>query len=123
MSDTFTAVPGFDRYFATRDGHVYKYNKEFDEYNIVGTYPRNGDSPVVYINGKHLTVARLVALAYITNDIGKNAIVFHYDTNPSNNRVENLVWVTYGELRRLTSRKNISELYKSYLEKMRENNE
>lgn len=116
----FKAVPGFENYYATKDGYVYKLN-EYDEYDIVGTYPKDGSTPLVWIDEKRFTVAKIVALTFIPNDISENAVVFHLDLNKWNNSVENLVWVTPGELRRMTSRKNLPELYKSYLKVLREN--
>lgn len=47
-------------------------------------------------NQKRFYVHRLVANAFLSNELGKTE-VNHIDSNPSNNRVENLEWVTSSE--------------------------
>ena len=52
----------------------------------------------IYINGKHKSflVHRLVALTFIPNHFDK-PVVNHIDENRSNNKLDNLEWVTYSE--------------------------
>ena len=49
----------------------------------------------VQINGKHHYVHRLVALAFLGPPPSENhTMVMHIDSNPANNRADNLEWVT-----------------------------
>ena len=56
----------------------------------------------LYRDGKKITqqAARWIALAYpelVRNEYFDGACIDHIDTNPNNNRPENLRWVTYKE--------------------------
>lgn len=96
MREIRKPIPGFDGYFASNLGYV-------------------------YINGSHWTIAKLVALTFIPNDIGDFAVVFHLDEDPTNNAATNLAWVTPGELRKITSKGNVAEVNKIYLKEIRNN--
>jgi hypothetical protein len=78
----------YGKYVVYNDGTIYslsgkKFMKEIDT---------NGYSSVK-INGKLLSIHRLVGELFIPNEKGKKEIN-HIDGNKSNNRIENLEWVT-----------------------------
>lgn len=115
-------VPGFDGYWASSDGYIYKDDPDFPGEQIqVGHYPNGYDTPYVYIDGNHYTVAKLVALAFLENNIGENAVVFHLDGNPRNNSVDNIIFVSPSERRLLTSKNNLPNMYMTYLKEIRSN--
>lgn len=99
------SIKDFPDYYITDTGdvystvynHIYNPNKELRKLKFgVGT--ANYLSVVLCKNGQHYRkfVHRLVAEAFIPNPENKPE-VNHIDGNPSNNRVENLEWVTRSE--------------------------
>lgn len=81
------------------------------EHYTYGTYDKKGYRVVTY-QGKKYKVHRLVAEVYLPNPDGKSCID-HINTNRSDNRVENLRWVTQKENNNNPmSRKNLSESLK-----------
>lgn len=74
---------GVIRFFSER---ILKLRKYSGEYNAVYLY-KNGKA-------KNYTVHRLVANAFLPNP-SKYPCINHKDSNPNNNRVENLEWCSY----------------------------
>lgn len=90
-------IPGYDgKYMATPDGRIY--NKVTRRWLKLQTDNRGYSR--VYLNdskGKYFkTVHQLVATAHIPNPEGK-LYIDHINTIRTDNRVENLRWVTYSE--------------------------
>lgn len=73
-------------------GKVYKEEVELKQ-NI-----NHDDYKVVYVgNNRSVGVHRIVALAFIDNNVPERNEVNHLDFNRQNNRVDNLKWVTHQE--------------------------
>lgn len=74
------------------------YNGTGEERIMDGNYDRDGHKKVVLTNRikKYPFIHRLVAQAFIPNPENKPE-VHHIDYNPSNNIVDNLMWVTKEE--------------------------
>ena len=87
-------IQGYPNYLIYEDGRVYsKYKKDFMKPSVNRGYCR-----VNLYNTKRVTfqVHRLVALHYIPNPENKPE-VDHINDNPSDNRKENLQWLTQQE--------------------------
>lgn len=125
MREEIKQIPGLQGYYASNLEYIYQKDPDYPEdLNMIGTYPMMGqDTPYVYIDGKHYTIGNLVARTFIFNDVGENAVVFHIDGNPKNNQVDNLIWVTPGERKRLTTKSNAGEIFRVYLNELRRNDE
>lgn len=92
--DDWINIPGINtRYVISRSGEVYDMNKErriFPHYN--GSYL---NLRLITDNGKAITAKlhRCIALAFIPNP-KKLPIVDHIDRDKTNNRIQNLRWVS-----------------------------
>ena len=94
-SEQWRAVEGYPEYEVSNFGRVKGHGKIMKPYKQKLTY-RTVD---LYKNGKRIArglVHRMVANAFIPNPDNKPE-VNHIDGNPSNNRVDNLEWVTHYE--------------------------
>jgi hypothetical protein len=94
-------IPGLEgRYAITIDGRVWSYPKKVGHVMSTGMFLRgnvnNNGYRYVDIDKKKRFIHRLVALTYLDEVVGKNA-VNHKDGNPLNNNVENLEWCTLSE--------------------------
>lgn len=93
MKDDIKGCPG---YHISKDGILYCRGKPIKVFNHHNGYLRRR------INGKNLTIHRLVALAYIPNPENKPCVC-HKDNNKHNNHYKNLYWGTYKENRQQAS--------------------
>jgi hypothetical protein len=97
--DNAVQIDGYSSYYITPSGDVYttsgrklsklRPGRKGSGYRFVGLNSDDGER-------KYEMIHRLVAKAFIDNPLNLPA-VNHIDLNKSNNRVENLEWVTYSE--------------------------
>lgn len=85
-------VPGYERYFVTEDGRLFKELKMHTRKKYTNVRLWDSDNQKSYFTGIH----RLVAMCYIDNPDNK-PFVNHQDGDPSNNHVSNLEWCTNSE--------------------------
>lgn len=87
-------VRSLDKTITTKDGKIVTYKgRQFkNEYTDRDGYHKVGLTHC----GKYKTVHvhRLVAIAFLGEPNDKTLVVNHIDSNPGNNRIENLEWVT-----------------------------
>lgn len=84
-------IKDFDGYKITKDGNIWSnYNEKWKTTSICNGYE------IVLLNGKNMAVHRLVAITFIPNPENK-PYVNHIDSDKTNNKVENLEWVTQKE--------------------------
>ena len=85
-------VPGHAGYEVSSDGRVRRKAYELKPHPLKDT-----DHLYVTLGGrKRMYVHRLVAMAFLDNT-GRKPVVNHKNGSPSDNRVDNLEWATYGE--------------------------
>ena len=102
--DTLKPVPGFENYFASQNGDVYKI-----KYKIHGDPVINKLRPAILKNGyvqfklfdengnQHgFYQHRIIAMLFIENPLEKKC-VNHKDGDRSHNNIDNLEWCTYTE--------------------------
>lgn len=70
----------------------------------------------VYINGKYHYIDYMVARAFILCEDSKKTKVYHLDGDSSNDRVNNLIWVTQVQLLDLFLNKHNREYYDNAIE-------
>lgn len=104
MNIEWKKIDGFEQYMVNRNGLVRIGNR------VLKTHIRKGGYIGVnlYSNGKriHKPIHRLVAIAFIKRENGKN-YVNHKDGIKANNNISNLEWCTHKE--------NINHAYNSGL--------
>lgn len=99
LLNTIRELRDFNDYAVDRDGNVYSFkNKKIRKLRPGWKHKKHGYQFVRlsdrYGNKKNFTIHRLVALAFIpTHDTSLE--VNHKNKNCSDNRVENLEWMTY----------------------------
>ena len=81
------------KYYIKRDGKVYRIK---DDTEFVPHIHKTDGYRRLRINGKDCNLHRLIAEAFIPNPENK-PLVDHINRNRTDNRVENLRWVTYSE--------------------------
>lgn len=101
-------IPGYDNYFATKEGKIYKkwLHSQANQYinviagDITEVTPakcgRDNDYLKCRIGNRYVMLHQLIALAFIPNPLNKPT-VNHIDGNKLNNCVDNLEWATYSE--------------------------
>lgn len=90
-------VPGFPGYLVTENGYVLSTRSR--KRVLKPAVDKSGYNRVRIENGsikKSFYIHRLVAAAFVPNDLGK-PFVNHIDHDKSNNAVENLEWCTHAE--------------------------
>lgn len=89
-------ISGYERYYATIDGKIY--SKSFKRFLKQKTDGSGYKLLTLHNKGTKFDalVHRLIAAAFIEN-VDNKAVVNHINKNKSDNRVENLEWVTYSE--------------------------
>jgi hypothetical protein len=105
-------IEGYPNYLIYEDGRVY--SKKRNKFLKPSKDKKGYISCHLYINsnGKWFFIHRLIALHYIPNPENK-AEVDHINDNPSDNRKENLQWLTKKE--NLDKRKTISNTGEKYI--------
>lgn len=89
-------IPGYSRYFATKDGHIYNYNKQ------IKPVMHNGYELVSLMSDtlkrqRKERVHRLIATTFIGAAPSPKHQVNHKDGNKLNNKASNLEWVSPSE--------------------------
>ena len=90
--DKLYKIKDFKNYKITKDGRIWSLHTE----NWKPSHLINGYETVTLSNNKKMAVHRLVALTFIPNPDNK-PYVNHIDSNKTNNKLENLEWVTQKE--------------------------
>lgn len=108
MNDRFKFIRNFEKYSACSNGHIYSndYNHTGQRKMLKETLDKDGYPYVRFVIDKKRykkMVHRLIAETFIEN-IDNKPQVNHINGNKSDNRVENLEWVTVKE--------NINHAYK-----------
>lgn len=92
-------IPGYDGYFATRDGEIWS-DKRQNVLKQIKQRPYQGYNMLMLVNNKRekklVKTHRLIALTFIPNLKGKPC-VNHKNGIKADNKVENLEWCTYSE--------------------------
>ena len=87
-----------EHYCVRDNGAVLRYPKDKTKPRLLDnkwTFGKNGNHGYLYIASKG--VHRIVATAFHGENLSKEYIVDHIDTNKQNNRPENLRWITKEE--------------------------
>lgn len=95
-------VLGYEGYQVSNMGRVKHYTIRYKAYHLVKSFPNknNGRLYVAVYNAsgpKNLALARLVAHAFIEGYSDTNNTVNHKDGDVTNNRADNLEWISQGE--------------------------
>lgn len=90
--DKLYKIEGFSTFKITKDGRVWSTNTK----NWKPVHLTNGYGYVTLSNNKKMAIHRLVALTFIPNPLDK-PYVNHIDSDKTNNKLENLEWVTQKE--------------------------
>lgn len=111
MKEVFKKIDGHDRYSISNMGRV----RNDKTGRILKTNSiNNAGYKLICIQKSCYTIHRLVALHFIPNPNGLSD-VNHINEDKSDNRVENLEWISHRDsLRHGTCRKRIVESYKKY---------
>lgn len=112
-------ILGYSKYQVSNMGRIRSYAERYDTYYLLQTYT-NQITHRVYVsiiddNGKRrsLILARIVAHTFVPGYSVINNTVDHLDTDPENNRADNLEWVSQKE-NNLRAYKNGKLSHKAY---------
>lgn len=89
-------------YYIGTDGLIHKLTRKTGRESIMRGTIKNG-TVVVKINGKHETIKKLVARAFIPQSRVGRWVIKHIDGNPWNNAVNNLQLIPRNEYNRITA--------------------
>ena len=91
-------ILGYEEYEISNKGRVKKLHKKYNKYYLLTPYPNiQSNRLYVKIKDKNLSLARLVAHAFIAGQDNNHNYVNHKDGNVQNNTIENLEWVSQSE--------------------------
>lgn len=102
-NEEWKAILGFDEYYVSNMGRFKRYLTTYDCFSLVSCSPnvRNGRLYVSMINNngdrKNLMAARVVAHAFCPGYSKERNTVDHKDMDVTNNRADNLEWVSQAE--------------------------
>ena len=114
-----------EHYCVRDNGAVLRYPKDKTKPRLLDnkwTFGKNGNHGYLYIASKG--VHRIVATAFHGENLSKEYIVDHIDTNKQNNRPENLRWITKEEniINNPNTRNKIEYITGCSIEELKENN-
>lgn len=91
-------ILGYENYFISNFGRVKKYIKTYNSFMLVKAGKNcRSQREYVRINERGLQVARLVGFAFVEGYSQENNTIDHKNGNFSDNRAENLEWVSQSE--------------------------
>lgn len=102
-NEIWKPILGFNNYFVSNMGRCKKYLVTYDCYTLIASTPnsRNNRLYVRIINddgiSKNLALARIVAHAFCKGYSEENNTVDHIDGDISNNKAQNLQWISQTE--------------------------
>lgn len=100
--EVWKEVLGFEKYQVSNMGRVKRWSKRYKSYHLVQT-TKNTQSGYIYVSlvndktRKTFSLARLVAHAFVPGYSEQNNTVDHKDTDKSNNKANNLEWISQSE--------------------------
>jgi len=101
-NELWKPILGYESYEVSNHGRVRKLSKRYSSYFLLNQAP-NKNNNRLYVSlfenckRKNCQVARLVAFAFVSGYDTEHNTVNHKDGNVSNNKAENLEWVSQSE--------------------------
>ncbi len=92
-------ILGYDGYYISNMGRVKHYIKGYDKFILLKPYQnlKNYGRLYIRIQDKALQVSRLVGFAFVKGNSEEKNTIDHIDGDPTNNRADNLDWVSQSE--------------------------